>query len=49
MIAANCEYNLSAERYREGVVATGTWPMVTLGSVATFTSGGTPSKANESY
>jgi len=49
MIAANCDYNLSAERYREGIVTTGTWPMVTLGSVATFTSGGTPSKANESY
>lgn len=48
-IATNGDYNLSGERYRAGIVATGTWPMVTLGSIATFASGGTPSKANESY
>jgi len=30
-IAANGDYNLSSERYREGVVAVSVWPFVTVG------------------
>ena len=32
-IAANGEYNLSGERYREGVVAISSWPFVPVGNV----------------
>jgi type I restriction enzyme M protein len=32
-IAANGDYNLSGERYREGAVATSSWPFVTVGDV----------------
>jgi len=45
-ITENGDYNLSGERYREGVVSTGVWPMVALGDITTRVSGGTPSKEN---
>ena len=48
-IAANGDYNLSGERYREGAVATATWPMIALGEVTKRISGGTPSKENDSF
>ncbi|MEO7796520.1 MAG: N-6 DNA methylase, partial [Opitutaceae bacterium] len=48
-IAANGDYNLSGERYRDIGVATNNYEIVALGDVCTLTSGGTPSKANESY
>ena len=38
-IAANGDYNLSGERYREGVAETGRWPMVVLEAVAAIESG----------
>ena len=48
-IAANGDYNLSGERYRESVVATSTWPMIALGEVTKRISGGTPSKENDAF
>jgi restriction endonuclease S subunit len=48
-IAANGDYNLSGERYREGVVVTAAWPMVPLGDVTRRVSGGTPSKENDAF
>lgn len=38
-IAANGDYNLSSERYREGVADAGHWPMVALEAVVTIESG----------
>ncbi|MBU2227679.1 MAG: N-6 DNA methylase [Proteobacteria bacterium] len=38
-IAANGDYNLSGERYREGTSRTSTWPLVPLGSVVTAKGG----------
>jgi type I restriction enzyme M protein len=38
-IAANGDYNLSGERYREGVTSTSTFPMVELGEVITLQRG----------
>ncbi len=38
-LAANGEYNLSGERYREGVADAGHWPMVALESVVKIESG----------
>jgi type I restriction enzyme M protein len=38
-IAANGDYNLSGERYREGISRTATWPMVRLGDVVTARAG----------
>ena len=38
-IAANGDYNLSAERFREGVADAGHWPMVALEAVAKIESG----------
>ena len=49
-IAADGDYNLSGERYREGVVQTSDWPMVALGELCIdILSGGTPSTKNEDY
>jgi type I restriction enzyme M protein len=48
-IAANGDYSLNGERYREGVVASGVWPDVALGDVTRRVSGGTPSKANSKF
>jgi type I restriction enzyme M protein len=43
-IAANGDYNFSGERYREGLVATHSFPLVSLGEQSLFRveSGGTP-------
>jgi len=38
-IAANGDYNLSGERYREGISSTHDWPMVELGSIARLING----------
>jgi len=38
-IAANGDYNLSGERYRENGKHAGNWPMVKLGDVAEYTNG----------
>jgi type I restriction enzyme M protein len=50
-IAANGDYNLSGERYREGVVANHSFPLVPLGEPALFRveSGGTPKSDVEEY
>jgi type I restriction enzyme M protein len=48
-IAASGDYNLSGDRYLEGIVTTATWPLVPLGQVTKRISGGTPSKENRSY
>ena len=48
-IAANGDYNLSGERYREKQIATAAWPLVALGEITSRTSGGTPSKQNEAF
>ena len=50
-IAANGDYNLSGERYREGVVANHSFPLVSLGEKSVFRveSGGTPKTDVEEY
>lgn len=48
-IAANGEYNLSGERYREKIASTSTFPMVVLGEVCDLVGGATPSKQNENF
>ncbi|NZD48305.1 N-6 DNA methylase [Rhizobium leguminosarum] len=48
-LAADGDFNLSAERYQEKSVVSRTWPMVALGQLAKRQSGGTPSKANPSF
>jgi type I restriction enzyme M protein len=48
-IAANGDYNLSGERYREGNVRASYFPIVPLGDVCELLGGSTPSKQNESY
>ncbi|MBA3032461.1 MAG: N-6 DNA methylase [Gammaproteobacteria bacterium] len=49
-IAANGDYNLSGERYREGVTsATAAWPLIPLGELTRRASGGTPSKENDAF
>jgi type I restriction enzyme M protein len=50
-IAANGDYNLSAERYREADTQCHKWPMVELGNLEIFDikSGGTPDSENDSY
>ncbi|MBI2312600.1 MAG: restriction endonuclease subunit S [Betaproteobacteria bacterium] len=48
-IAANGDYNLSGDRYREGISATAAWPLVPLGQVTKRVSGGTPAKENIGY
>jgi type I restriction enzyme M protein len=48
-IAANGDYNLSGERYRESVARTSHFPIVALGEVCELIGGSTPSKQNEAY
>jgi len=48
-IAANGDYNLSGERYRENVARASHFPIAALGEVCELIGGSTPSKQNESY
>lgn len=48
-IAANGDYNLSGERYREGVTKNHIFPLVTIGDVCSTSSGGTPLSGNTAY
>ena len=48
-IAVNGDYNLSGERYREGVVHASFFPTIPLGEVCDLIGGATPSKQDESY
>ena len=48
-IAANGDYNLSGERYREGIARASHFPLVALGNVCELIGGSTPSKQNKSY
>ena len=48
-IAANGDFNLSGERYREGNARASCFPLVSLGEVCELIGGSTPSKQNESY
>ena len=48
-LAANGEYNLSGERYREGTARASYFPTVPLGEVCDLIGGATPSKKEESY
>ena len=48
-IAANGDYNLSGERYREGVARASFFPNVPLGELCDLIGGATPSKQDESY
>lgn len=48
-IAANGDYNLSGERYREGAARASFFPNVPLGEVCDLIGGATPSKQDESY
>ncbi len=51
MIAANGDYNLSGERYRENAVSNHSFPLVSLGEASLFRveSGGTPKSDEEEY
>lgn len=49
-VAANGDYNLSGERYREnGRVASTEWPVSRLGEFCTFMTGGTPTSTVKEY
>ena len=48
-VAANGDYNLSGDRYRDGITTTAAWPLVPLGQVTKRVSGGTPAKGNIGY
>ena len=48
-IAANGDYNLSGERYREGAERASFFQTIPLGEVCELIGGGTPSKQDESY
>ena len=48
-IAANGDYNLSGERYREGDAKTNTFPVVKIGEVCATSSGGTPLSGKAEY
>src|SRR5487761_325663 len=48
-IAANGDYNLSGERYREGAAKNHNFPLVTIGDVCSTSSGGTPLSGNAAY
>lgn len=48
-VAANGDYNLSGERYREGSVRASFFPTVRLGEVCDLIGGATPSKQDGSY
>jgi len=48
-IAANGDWNLSGERYRENSVRVSHYPMVSIGDVCELIGGSTPSKRIEAY
>ncbi|MDO9319570.1 MAG: N-6 DNA methylase [Gammaproteobacteria bacterium] len=48
-IAANGDYNLSAERYREGGAKTNIFPLVKIEEVCSTSSGGTPLSGKTEY
>jgi type I restriction enzyme M protein len=48
-VAANGEYSLSGERYREVRASVSRFSIVPIGEVCELVGGGTPSKQNESY
>jgi type I restriction enzyme M protein len=48
-IAANGDYNLSGERYREGGAKTNAFPMVRIEEVCSTSSGGTPLSGKTEY
>ncbi len=48
-VAANGDYNLSGERYREGITRTSHFPMIPIGDVCQLVGGATPSKQDESF
>lgn len=48
-IAANGDYNLSGERYREGSIRSSNYQTVPLGEACDLIGGSTPSKQDESY
>ena len=48
-IAANGDYNLSGERYKEVNIRASRFPLVPLGEVCELIGGSTPSKKDESY
>jgi type I restriction enzyme M protein len=49
-IAENGDYNLSGERYRARTQLVGTkWPIVSLGKICTFMTGGTPTSTVAEY
>ncbi|MHB1897449.1 MAG: N-6 DNA methylase [Metallibacterium sp.] len=48
-IAANGDYNLSGERYREGTARASSFPTIALGEVCGLVGGATPSKQDDSY
>ena len=48
-IAANGDYNLSSERYREGAAQNHVYPLVKIGDVCATSSGGTPLSGNSAY
>ncbi len=48
-IVENGDYNLSGERYREGDPVNHKWPIVSLGEICTFMTGGTPTSTMAEY
>lgn len=48
-VAANREYNLSGERYREGTTRASYFPTLPLGDLCELIGGSTPSRENDSY
>ena len=48
-IAANCDYNLSGERYREGAAKSQTYPSYPLFELCDIFNGSTPSKQEPRY
>ena len=48
-LAADGDYNLSGERYRESVRPAGKWPLAALGEVCDIFNGSTPSRKEPEY
>ncbi|MBK1720305.1 N-6 DNA methylase [Thiocystis violacea] len=48
-IGESGEWNLSGDRYGRQEVVSSAWPMIPLGQLVKFLSGGTPSKENQDY
>ena len=48
-VAADGDYNLSGERYRESLRPNTNWPIVALGDVCDVINGSTPSRNNSRY